>query len=167
VRNSLQRFNQGALNNPVTGLPEGTLVEEHLNHCIDASQDIGMLLISLENLDSFRESYGFVASDDVLRAVSLMIHNSMAEPKGEDDFLGHLETTRFVLTAAPQELDELQEKIETRLLQSLDYFYPLKDRAAEKLPGKRLNISLGRYILSGDAPVKDLEKLKTLLIHKP
>ena len=39
--------------------------------CLNGLEDDGwaIFLISLENLDVFRESYGFVASDDVLRAV--------------------------------------------------------------------------------------------------
>jgi len=61
VRNALRRSVQGTLTNPVTNLPEGVLVDERLGECLD-STEWGILLIGLENLDGFREAYGFVAS---------------------------------------------------------------------------------------------------------
>ena len=54
VRNALQRVSQGSLTNPVSGLPEGALVDEHLDKCMKKG-DLALLLISLEHLDAFRE----------------------------------------------------------------------------------------------------------------
>jgi len=59
VRNSLQRSSLGAVTNPVTNLPEGLLVDERLNDCVSTG-DWAIMLISLQNLDVFRENYGFV-----------------------------------------------------------------------------------------------------------
>ena len=78
VRNALKRVSQGSLTNPVSGLPEGPLVDERLSEVIHKSGH-GLLHIAISHLDSFREAYGFVASDDVLRAISLMVHNTMKE----------------------------------------------------------------------------------------
>lgn len=127
VRNSLERKGQGSLTNPVSGLPEGTLVMEHIEECMKEKQH-SLLLVSLENLSAFRELYGFVASDDVLRAVSLMIVNAMREIGNTEDFLGHLTATEFLLSVTPANLPTLTEKIISRLDQSLDYFYPIRDR---------------------------------------
>ncbi len=127
IRNSLERIEQGSLTNPVSGLPEGVLVEERLGKCIQKA-DTALLLISLENLEAFRELYGFVASDDVLRAVSLMVHNVIREMGGEDDFLGHLTTADFILIVSSARASTLSKKIISRLEQSLDYFYPIRDR---------------------------------------
>jgi len=77
IRNALRRAEQDTLTNPVTGLPDGKLVDERISECLNKITWT-MLIVSLENLDIFRESYGFVASDDVMRAVSLMIQSSAA-----------------------------------------------------------------------------------------
>ena len=127
VRNALRRMTQGSLTHPVSGLPEGALVDERLREVLQKS-GWAVLLISLENIDSFRELYGFVASDDVLRAVSLMILNTMREVSNPDDFLGHISATEFVLVVPPANLPVLIERLRNRLEQSLDYFYPIKDR---------------------------------------
>jgi DNA-binding response OmpR family regulator len=127
VRNALRRATQGSLNNPVSGLPDGALVDEKLNELIKMGK-WSLFLVSIINLDIFRDAYGFVASDDVLRAISLMIHNAMREVGDPEDFVGHLTPTDFVLMVYPGKLPALQERVRTRLEQSLDYFYPIKDR---------------------------------------
>lgn len=127
VRNALKRVSQGSLTNPVTGLPEGALVDEKLSEVI-GTEGAALLFVALENMDSFREMYGFVASDDVLRAVSLMIMNTMREVSRPDDFLGHFSSTDFILVVPPSNLAALSEKLRSRLDQSVEYFYPIKDR---------------------------------------
>jgi DNA-binding response OmpR family regulator len=138
VRNALKRVSQGSLTNPVSGLPEGLLVEERLSDAIHKS-GWSLLHISINHLDAFREAYGFVASDDVLRAISLMIHNTMKETGSPDDFLGHISPTDFVVVMPPAAMSAFQERVRSRLEQSLDYFYPIKDREqASKRPDRLL-----------------------------
>jgi DNA-binding response OmpR family regulator len=141
VRNALQRMSQGSLTNPVSGLPEGPLVDERLGLAMK-TDDLSTLLVSLENLDAFRETYGFVASDDVLRAFSVMIHNTMLEIGSKEDFLGHLGTAEFVLVVQSSNLPALQERLRSRLNQSLDYFYPIKDRERASKLSDRLDVKI-------------------------
>jgi DNA-binding response OmpR family regulator len=161
VRNALRRNNQGSLTNPVTNLPEGALVDEKLSEYLDR-QDWAILRVSVENLESFRENYGFVASDDVLRAISLMIHNALRDQGGPNDFLGQITPTGFILFTSPNGVAELQERIRSRLEQSLDYFYPIKDREAAPGPA-RLGIRL-KQVLPGDVPKKDLAEFKKIIL---
>jgi PleD family two-component response regulator len=136
VRNALKRVSQSSLTNPVSGLPEGALVEERLSEVVHKS-GLGLVYISIKNVDSFREAYGFVASNDVLRAISLMIQNTLKETGSPEDFLGHLSPSDFVIVITPENLTPFHEKIQSRLEQSLDYFYPLTDREqASKKPDR-------------------------------
>src|SRR5512133_323598 len=59
VRNALKRISQGSLTNPVTGLPEGALVDEKLSEVI-GKDGAALLFVMLANMDSFREAYGVV-----------------------------------------------------------------------------------------------------------
>jgi PleD family two-component response regulator len=165
VRNSLRRTGQSSLTNPVTGLPEGVLVDEHLQKRLSAAE-WGILLVTVDNLGGFREAYGFVASDDVQRAISLMIHNAL-HGLGEDgdDFLGQLGPTEFILVTRPAVLPALEERVRTRLEQSLDYFYPLKDRGKPIQPTQRLMVRLG-HLSSADGPFKNLDELKARLFRR-
>ena len=141
VRNALKRVSQGSLTNPVTGLPEGAVVDEKLSEVL-GSDDVALLLVSIENMDAFREAYGFVASDDVLRAISLMIVNTMREFGKPDDFLGHMTGIDFILIVSPSSLVALGEKLRARLEQSLEYFYPIKDRDQMASQNFRLGVKL-------------------------
>jgi DNA-binding response OmpR family regulator len=164
VRNALRRATQDTLTNPVTGLPEGDVVIEKLNDCL-RKDNWGLVLISLEHLDAFREYYGFVASDDVMRAVSLMIQNSMRESGGADDFLGHLSPTEFLLIVTPGNAGTLDERIRARLEQSLDYFYPIKDRDQVATLKNRLVVHTGR-IISGEGKFASTDEIKTELMRR-
>ena len=163
VRNSLERKGQGSLTNPVSGLPEGTLITEYLEECIKKNER-ALLFISLENLEAFRELYGFVASDDVLRAIGLMILNAKREVDGNDGFLGHLTATEFILSVSKLNLATLNDKIVSRLEQSLDYFYPIRDRAEAVNWDDRLAIQTIQIPACGDK-FKTADELRAELIR--
>ncbi|MCA1900177.1 MAG: response regulator [Chloroflexi bacterium] len=163
VRNALKRISQGSLTNPVTGLPEGALVDEKLNEIYDKDA-VALLLVSIENMISFREAYGFVASDDVLRAISLMVINTMRETSRPEDFLGHLSGTDFILVVPPSNLAALSEKLRLRLEQSMEYFYPIKDREQMAKSLRRLNVKMAS-LASLKGKFSDVNQLKAELLR--
>jgi len=163
VRNALKRISQGSLTNPVTGLPEGALVDEKLSEII-GKDGAAVLFVSIENMVSFREAYGFVASDDVLRAISLMIVNTMREVSRPEDFLGHLSGTDFILVLPPSNLAALSEKLRARLEQSVEYFYPIKDREQMSKSSSRLSVKMADIISLKDG-FTELNQIKTELLH--
>jgi DNA-binding response OmpR family regulator len=158
VRNALRRSTKGPLHNPVTSLPEGDLVDERLRECLDAN-DWSILLVALKNLDSFHEAYGFIASDDVLRAVGLMIQNAVRDLGGPNDFIGQAGATEFILVTNPKHLSHLDERIRGRLEQSLEYFYPVKDRGQAAGKGNKLAVTI-HQLSATQGPFSSLEELK-------
>ncbi len=163
VRNALKRVYQGSLTNPVTGLPEGALVDEKLSEVL-GKDGSALLYISIQNMGAFREAYGFVASDDVLRAISLMIVNTLREFSRSDDFLGHLSTTELLLVVQPSNLPVLHDKLRSRLEQSVEYFYPLKDREKAAKQPDRLGAKLVEFAsLKNYKP--DTAQFKTVLMN--
>ncbi len=128
VRNAISRAELPSVANPVTDLPEGDLVEEQINALILSDKKWSALVLSISNLSHFRDMYGFVAADDVLRAVALMIRNAVREFGHEDDFIGHLGAEDFLIITAPEATRSIRERLEARLQQSREYFYPVRDR---------------------------------------
>ena len=162
VHNALSRVSQSSLTNPVTSLPEGTLVDEKLSEVVGKS-GTSLLFISIQNMNVFREAYGFVASDDVLRALSLMIANTVRELSRPEDFIGHISSTDFVLLVPPSNLAVLNEKLRERLDQSMEYFYPIKDREQMMKTEKRLKAKMSQMSSLKDSPT-DLKELKNELM---
>jgi PleD family two-component response regulator len=161
VRNALRRAAPSALTNPVTSLPEGPLVDERLGECLELT-DWAVLHVSIANLDAFREAYGFVASDDVLRAISLMIQNAVRDLGSPRDFLGQFGPTELVLVTSNGCAGALAERIQSRLSQSIDYFYPLKDAEKAAVGGKHLAVHLAQ-VSSSQGPFASVNALKEKL----
>lgn len=127
VRNTISRASRPAAINPVTDLPEGGVVEEKLESLLTDTSDWAVLQLSISQLSTFREHYGFVAADDVLRAVTLMMKNAVKEHGGKDDFMGHLEHEDFLIVTHKANAKAILDRIERRIQQSREYFYPIKD----------------------------------------
>jgi PleD family two-component response regulator len=161
VRNALRRSTESTLTNPITGLAEGPLVDERLCECLEQT-GWAVLYLSLEHLDRFRETYGFVASDDVQRAISLMIHNAVRGAGSTSDFVGQASPTRFVLVTTPSNLPGLVERLSARLGQAIEYFYPLEDRLAPEPAEKRLTLQMAQ-LLAGERSFTGLQELKAEL----
>ncbi len=165
VRNALQRAIQKILVNPVTGLPAGRWVDESLSGLLEA-RDWGVLLVSLHGLNQFRERYGFVAADDVLRAVGLMFKEiaQQSPAEAESDFVGHLTTEDFIAITAASRAADLHDRVQSRLGYSMEYFYPLKDRLAAGPNQASLALKLG--VLTADqSTAADLDTLKIAILR--
>lgn len=159
VRNSLRRANLSTLLNPVTGLPEGSLVRERLEKLKEAD-DWGLVLAGIRGLEQFRDRFGFVAADDVSRAVTLMITNAVQEAGNPDDFIGHTDSGDFIIVTSGDRSKKLAERCLVRLRPSIQYFYPALER--KRLPdlpeAEKLTVRIA-YLSSEDHDFSDLEAL--------
>lgn len=167
VRNALNRASQSPLLNPVTNTAEESLTDEYLEEALHSDRKWVLLALRIAGLDHFREQYGFVASDDVLRAITLMINNAVRDAGGEEGFIGHFNGQDFVIITDPQHAHAIRERIEVRLQQSLAYFYPLKDR--DRLheimqDEERLRLELGQ-VQHTDQNFQNLDELKQALLR--
>lgn len=164
VRNTLRRAAQASQINSVTHLPEGDAVEERMVALLNAGGAWSVVQVAVEGLATFRARYGFLAADDVLRAVALMINNTLREQKREEDFAGHLDAHSFVILTDPAHAGSLAERLTQRLKQSIGFFYPQKDRDPEQAapPAPALQLYVGR--LDGSAgPFADRAALRDAL----
>ena len=143
ARNAINRASRHPLVNPVTDLPEGTMVSEKMEAALYSDDPWAMLLLTINSLSEFREMYGFVAADDVLRAVTLMVRNAVREHSSEDDFIGHIDAEDFLIITDPDQVENIRDRIESRIRQSREYFYPLRDRdrAKEAMEANHLRLS--------------------------
>ncbi len=161
IRNALERSKFQTLVDPITGLSNEQVVADKLR-ALTARQNWALLLIGVGGLDAFADRYGFVARDDVLRALSLVLNNSSAEGQTDPDatFVGQMGENNFVIIAEASRSRDLQDRIAARLKQSTSYFYPAKERNIP--PGQRppLNFMLSA-LTDQDGPFADYTALKS------
>jgi len=160
VRNSLRRAKYQTLVHPITGLPNEDLVEERLSLLLTHA-NWALLTVSVGGLDAFADRYGFVARDDALRALALVMNNSVSEGQADPDtsFVGQLGDTSFVVIVDTNRANELRERIAARIRQSVNYFYPAKERSSTGGPRPDLKFSIG-VITDQTGPFADNAALK-------
>ncbi|QPC82988.1 response regulator [Phototrophicus methaneseepsis] len=163
VRNAIHRAKAPSMANPITELPEGTLVEEKITDVLKQAQWT-LLIFSIEGLAPFRGRYGFVAADDVLRAVTLMIRNAVREFGTEGDFIGHLRNDRFVIITQAEDPSAIEQRVERRINQSSSYFYPLRDQERAQAAQAANLLHVESVVLTqADGPLADINALNERL----
>lgn len=145
VRNALARTHQPVQRNPVTNLPDEKLMDARLREVLQEDH-WAVMAVRITNLNKFRDEYGFIAADDVLRAISMMIDNTVKEVGGSGDFLGHMAADHLLLVTTPQVAARLKPVLMSRLEQAMDYFYPMRDREMDT--GRLKDITLNRIKIS-------------------
>ncbi|MFQ6099755.1 MAG: response regulator [Anaerolineae bacterium] len=131
VRNVLRRSRLGPLSHPITGLPSVLLLDERLRELLGCS-DWAVLSVGLHGLDEFAETYGFVARDDVVRAVALMLSHVVNESCDPHAFVGHLNDTGFCVVMRLARVERVQRALEVRLNEAMAFFYPRVDWEAKQ-----------------------------------
>lgn len=164
VRNALRRANRSSGLNTVTGLPEGEIMQQRLVTAL-AAPEWGVVLVRLEGLSKFRDRYGFVAADDVSRAVALMLTNALQESQNPDDFVGHVDVSDYLLVTQTHVCEKLAQQCEKRLQASIPYFYPVLDRLRMKeLPDMdRLQVEVS-WVSAHEHTFSDLDALFNALV---
>ncbi len=145
VRNVLRRAQMQSVMHPVTELPFATLVEDHL-HQLLKQKDWAIAALALDGLEAFADAYGFVARDDVLRAVALMVRHAAEEEGGPNTFVGQLDDNTFFAATGLEEARRVRERLTARLQEALALFYPREDWEAmqqKQAPIPRLSVRIG------------------------
>lgn len=160
VRNAISRAQRHALINPVTDIPEGAASQERLSSLLLSDERWAILQLTISSLGAFRERYGFVAADDVLRAVTLMIKNAVRDYGTTDDYIGHASPESFFIITTVDKAEEIKARFEARIEQSREYFYPLRDRdkAREAMQANLLRID-SKVIRHSDAPFTTVDQI--------
>ena len=167
VRNILRRSSVDRMSHPITDLPGPAVSDEHLGELLTGS-DWVVLSVGLHGLDEFADVYGFVARDDVMRAVALMLNHVVSESHDPNAFVGHLNDINFFVVIAPDEVEQVHQALSVRLKEAMAFFYPRIDLetgpkdAGTELP--HLGITMG-VLKSSAGTFSELEKLKHAIIE--
>jgi DNA-binding response OmpR family regulator len=167
VRNVLRRSSMERLCHPITGFATGSLADEHL-HELQTTSDWVVLSVGLEGLKAFAEAYGFVARDDVVRAVGLMLNHVVTESQDANAFVGHIDDLDLFVVIAPNLVDQVQQALIVRLEEAMAFFYPQADweagQADPDLDLPRMSVNIG--VLEAPArPFPNLEALKKAIVR--
>lgn len=156
VQRAIARAEQQSLTDPRSGLPSGRLIEEQLRRIIRLD-NWSFLDIRIKNLEAFRDVYGFVASDNVLRFTAMLLGEVVDELGTLNDFIGHAGGDNFVIITTQEASKEIQRKIVERFANEVLAHYSFIDREqgyilTEAADGSKQQTTLMTLAVGGVSP---------------
>jgi DNA-binding response OmpR family regulator len=127
VQNAIARAERESLTDPRSGLPSGRLIEEQLRQII-RRETWAFLDLRLNHFDAFKEVYGFVASDDVLRFTTMLLGEVMDEFGSPNDFIGHPGGNNFIIVCAEEAGPKVTAAVKERFAEQVLSHYNFMDR---------------------------------------
>lgn len=165
--NALRRANQESLTNPVTGLAGSQLIEEQLKALLRKA-NWALAMCSVNHFGPFNDVYGFVAGDDALKTIAMLMSEVVNEKGGDDDFLGHVGGADFLLLTQIERVRILTEAVLVRFDRDTPLLYSYQDRRAGFMtiqdPGGKqravplMSLSIG-VITPAQGPFTDIREL--------
>jgi PleD family two-component response regulator len=128
VKNAIDSAKRSLHLHPVSGLPTGRLIEDHLRGLMHEDKDWSYIDMKINHFDDFTEVYGFVAGDEVLRFMALMIGEVVDEYGTPDDYVGHPSGDNFVVISHTDDLNRLKQRLIQRFDDEVRQHYSFIDR---------------------------------------
>ena len=127
VYNAIARSERESLTEPHTNLPSGQLIEDQLRQIIN-KEGWALIDIRLSHFDAFKEAYGFVASDNILRYTAILIGEVIDEFGTINDFVGHTGNDHFVIITTEECSSAIRENVVERFSEEILTHYNYLDR---------------------------------------
>jgi PleD family two-component response regulator len=127
VQGAIRRSEREALTDPRSGLPAGQLIEEQLRLTIRKS-GWAYMDIRINYFDQFKDVYGFVAADDVLRFTAKLMSEVVDEVGSSSDFIGHAGGDNFVIISTEDNAGKIRERLKARFAEEVQTHYNFMDR---------------------------------------
>jgi len=167
VRNALRRAASDNLTDPVTGLPSGRLIQNCLRDLVGQEDGWALVRLTVRHLRDFEAGRGFLAAQETLNLVSLVLSEALEQLGGPDDFIGHSGGGRFVIVTDPERVDSLIAELTARVEDVIHTHHTPQERQQgfmlvsegdeeKQLPLMSLDV---RRVLASDGPFYDIRSL--------
>jgi PleD family two-component response regulator len=127
VQGAIKRAERESLTDPRSGLPAGRLIEDQLRRII-RERGWALLDARVNSFEPFKDVYGFVAGDDVLRFTAMMIGEVVDELGTISDFIGHAGGDNFIIITREQKAEAIKNRLKERFDQEVQTHYNFMDR---------------------------------------
>ena len=128
VKNQIDRAERDNYTDPNSGLPSSSLIEEKLRELMREDKVWAYLDIKLINYEPFKDVYGFVAGNEVLRFMALLVGEVLDEFGTPNDFVGHAGSDNFVLVTYSDKASALSKRLVDRFAGEVQQHYSFIDR---------------------------------------
>jgi PleD family two-component response regulator len=127
VQGAIKRSERESLTDPRSGRPAGRLIEDHLRRII-REKGWALLDARVNNFEPFKDVYGFVTGDDVLRFTSMLIGEVVDELGAASDFIGHAGGDNFIVITSDEKSAAIKARLKERFDTEVQSHYNFMDR---------------------------------------
>jgi diguanylate cyclase (GGDEF)-like protein len=128
VQNAIAAATRTSQVHPISNLPTGRVIEDHLRNLMRAERAWSYIDAKITNFDVFNDVYGFVAGDEVLRFVALLIGELVDELGTPEDFVGHAGGDNFIVITHAADATRMMERMADRFNDEVKQHYSFIDR---------------------------------------
>lgn len=113
---------------PKSGLPTGRLIEDHLRGLMRSTRTWTYIDVKIKNYDPFNEVYGFVAGDELLRFMALLLNEIVDDVGTPDDYVGHPGRDNFIVITYNTDPKRIMDRLQQRFAEEVKQHYSFIDR---------------------------------------
>jgi DNA-binding response OmpR family regulator len=128
VQNAITAAKRQTQIDPISNLPTGSLIEDHLRTLMHSTRDWAYIDIKVNNFSMFSEVYGWAAGDEVIRFTALLIGEVIDEFGTTDDYVGHPGRDNFVIISHTPRSEDLIYRLTERFAHEIKQHYSFIDR---------------------------------------
>jgi len=167
VKNAIARATYESLTNPTTGLPSARLIEDQLRRLL-RRDNWGIIYIGIDRLEPFKDVYGFVAADEVLRYTAMVLGETADRIGTPEDFIGHIGGDDFLVITRKELIRPMVQDMTRRFSEGIVTHYDFKTRQQGYLvirddQGNEQRVGLMELavgaITSDDGPFTDIREI--------
>ena len=133
VEGAIRRSQREALTHPVTNLPAGRLIEDHLKKVKDASDPWIFLYFGIRHIHAFKEVAGPIHVNEVLIFLADILREVVEHHGTLNDFIGQASDNDFIIITLPDKARAICQAVTKRFNEESDVFYPFPIREAGKV----------------------------------
>jgi DNA-binding response OmpR family regulator len=127
AQRAISRAEQQSLTDPRSGLPAGRMIEDQLRQIIRRG-DWALMDVRINQFEPFKEVYGFVAGDDVIRFTAMLMGEVVDEWGTVNDFIGHAGGDNFIIITSETASQKVRDRLKARFKEEVLTHYNFMDR---------------------------------------
>ena len=170
VQGAIRRSERESLTDPRSGLPSSRIIEDQLRKII-RTKGWALLDARVNNFEPFKDVYGFVAGDDVLRFTAMLLGEVVDELGTSSDFIGHAGGDNFIIITTEDKAAalraRLKERFETEVLTHYNFMdrqqgfvnAPTADGTTTKVPFMTMSVGIVSPSAHSFADIREITEL--------
>jgi diguanylate cyclase (GGDEF)-like protein len=111
IEYAFKRIERISDNNPLTGLPGNTSIEQAIKEFMHSSEPYAICYADIDNFKAYNDRYGFTRGDEIIKNLARIIVNTVKEFCPQKSFVGHVGGDDFVFIVPLEKAEEITKEI--------------------------------------------------------